>query len=311
MIRTGEARARVAGIFEVRDQPAVRRLLDRGPGSGRRGIADRARDSGGRKIARVRGQPAGGGSAAARNWRRSWAISTDNTISSLLFSSEAQREMLDAFAGNRELLDAAARCTRNGGRRPRSWRNWSVTNRRSCGCWTCGASSARKSRARRCEAGRRRALENERRVLQNVQKLQESAGTAYDAVYESPESAVALARIAAKRVEELCRIDASLDGLREHLKAAELSLQEGRTGCAIICPGWRRIRARLEEVENRLEAIARLKRKYGQSIAEILTFLEEVRRADRGGGSAGERMEELRKEQQAAGGGVRKGGAAH
>src|SRR5215475_1483439 len=28
MIRTGEARARVAGIFEVRDQPAIRRLLE-------------------------------------------------------------------------------------------------------------------------------------------------------------------------------------------------------------------------------------------------------------------------------------------
>jgi DNA repair ATPase RecN len=29
-------------------------------------------------------------------------------------------------------------------------------------------------------------LENERRVMQNVQKLQESAGTAYDALYENP-----------------------------------------------------------------------------------------------------------------------------
>ena len=38
-------------------------------------------------------------------------------------------------------------------------------------------------------------LENERRVLQNVQKLEESAAAAYDAVYESPESAVALSRI--------------------------------------------------------------------------------------------------------------------
>ena len=35
--------------------------------------------------------------------------------------------------------------------------------------------------------------------------------------------------------------------------------------------------ARLEEVENRLAAIDRLKRKYGHSIAEMLAFLEEVR----------------------------------
>ena len=65
MIRTGEARARVAGIFEVRDQAAVRRLLEpAGSGSGRRRTADRARDSGQRKIARVRRQPSGSGVAA-------------------------------------------------------------------------------------------------------------------------------------------------------------------------------------------------------------------------------------------------------
>ena len=38
------------------------------------------------------------------------------------------------------------------------------------------------------------ALENERRVLQNVQRLQEAAATAYAAVYDGPESAVSLAR---------------------------------------------------------------------------------------------------------------------
>src|SRR4029077_6844650 len=117
------------------------------------------------------------------------------------------------------------------------------------------------------------ALENERRVLQNVQKLQESAGTAYDAVFESPESALSLARIAAKRVDELCRIDSSLDGLRENLKAADLNLQEVAYALRDYLPGLEANPGRLEEVETRLAAIDRLKRKYGKSIAEILTFL--------------------------------------
>jgi DNA repair ATPase RecN len=71
---------------------------------------------------------------------------------------------------------------------------------------------------------------------------------------------VALTRIAAKRADELCRIDASLESLREHLKSAELSLQEAATHCATIF-GLEANPGRLEEVENRLEAIARLKRK--------------------------------------------------
>jgi hypothetical protein len=38
-----------------------------------------------------------------------------------------------------------------------------------------------------------------------------TAATAYAAVYDSPESALSLTRAAAKRVEELCRIDSSLE----------------------------------------------------------------------------------------------------
>jgi DNA repair protein RecN (Recombination protein N) len=107
---------------------------------------------------------------------------------------------------------------------------------------------------------------------------------------------VALAHIAAKRVEELYRIDATLGGLREHLKSAELSLQEAAYGLRDYLSGLEANPARLEEVETRLEAIARLKRKYGHSIAEILAFLEEVAGQIAGVESTGERMEALRKE---------------
>jgi DNA repair protein RecN (Recombination protein N) len=102
--------------------------------------------------------------------------------------------------------------------------------------------------------------------------------------------------MASKRVEELCRIDATLDGLREHLKSAELSLQEAAYALRDYLSGLEANPGRLEEVETRLEAIARLKRKYGHSIALILAFLEEVRGQIAGVESAGERMEALRKE---------------
>jgi DNA repair protein RecN (Recombination protein N) len=49
-------------------------------------------------------------------------------------------------------------------------------------------------------------------------------------------------------------------------------------------------------VETRLAAIDRLKRKYGRSIPEILSFLEDVTRQIAAVEHAGERMEELRKE---------------
>ena len=214
----------------------------------------------------------------------------------LLFSSDAQRDMLDVFAGNRELLDSAARLYQEWRAAAAELEELERNEQEKLRLLDLWSFQRKEIESAALVPDEDTQLENERRVLQNVQKLQESAGTAYDAVYESPESAVALARIAAKRVEELYRIDASLDGLREHLKSAELSLQEAAYALRDYLSGLEANPARLEEVENRLEAIARLKRKYGHSIAEILAFLEEVRGQIAGVESAGERMEALRKE---------------
>ena len=52
--------------------------------------------------------------------------------------------------------------------------------------------------------------------------------------------------------------------------------------------------ARLEEIETRLEAIDKLKRKYGKSVEEILAFGEDVARRIGEVENAGERLEQLR-----------------
>jgi len=296
MIRTGEARARVAGIFEVREQAAVRRLLEPAGLEVEDGelLIEREILTSGKSRAFVGSRPVS--VALLKDLAPFLGDIHGQHDQQLLFSSEAQRDMLDAFAGNRELLDNAAR-------RYGEWRaaeeelqeleRNEQEKLRLLDLWSFQRKEIESAQLAPDEDTQ---LENERRVLQNVQKLQESAGTAYDAVYESPESAVALARIAAKRVEELYRIDATLGGLREHLKSAELSLQEAAYALRDYLSGLEANPARLEEVETRLEAIARLKRKYGHSIAEILAFLEEVRGQIAGVESAGERMEALRKQ---------------
>ena len=296
MIRTGEARARVAGIFEVRDQAAVRRLLEPAGLELEDGelLIEREILASGKSRAFVGSRPVA--VALLKDLAPFLGDIHGQHDQQLLFSSEAQRDMLDAFAGNRDLLDSLARLYRE-------WRAAAAEleelerneqeKLRLLDLWSFQRQEIESAALVPDEDAR---LENERRVLQNVQKLQESAGTAYDAVYESPQSAVALAHIASKRVEELYRIDATLDGLREHLKSAELSLQEAAYALRDYLSGLEANPARLEEVETRLEAIARLKRKYGHSIAEILAFLEEVRGQIAGVESAGERMEALRQE---------------
>jgi len=301
-IRTGEARARVAGIFEVRGQAAVRRVLEPAGLEVEEGelLIEREILASGKSRAFVGSRPVA--VALLKELAPLLGDIHGQHDQQLLFSSEAQRDMLDGFAENRELLEAA-------GRLFREWRAAAAELQelerneqeklRLLDLWSFQRKEIEDAQLSPDEDVQ---LENERRVLQNVQKLQESATTAYDALYESPESAVALARIASKRVEELCRIDGTLGALREHLKSAELSLSEAAYGLRDYLSGLEANPGRLEEVETRLEAIGRLKRKYGHSIAEVLAFLEEVRGQIAGVESAGERMEALRKERKRLGG---------
>ena len=295
MIRTGETRARVAGIFEVRDHAAIRRLLEPAGLEAEDGelLIEREVLASGKSRAFVGSRPVS--AALLRDLAPFLADIHGQHDQQLLFSAEAQREMLDSFGGHRDLLEKTAAL----------FGQWRATNAeledlerseqeklRLLDLWSF---QRKEIDSAALEPGEEEALENERRVLQNVQRLQEAADAAYAALYDSPESAVSLSRTAGKRVEELCRIDPSLDSVREQLKAAGLALEEAAYGLRDYLGRLEANPARLEEVETRLAAIDRLKRKYGQSIAEILEFLEDVRRQISAVEHAGERMEELRR----------------
>src|SRR5262249_18628912 len=111
----------------------------------------------------------------------------------------------------------------------------------------------------------------------------------------SPESAFALLGQASRRVEELRRIDDSIGGVRENLQTATAALEEASYALRDYLSRLEANPGRLEELESRLEALARLERKYGHSLEEVLEFLRDVRARIATLENAGEHMEALRK----------------
>ncbi|MBS1859234.1 MAG: DNA repair protein RecN [Acidobacteria bacterium] len=295
-IRTGETRARVAGIFELGDAGAVRAVLE--PAGieieDNELLIEREILAGGKSRAFVGSRPVA--VSLLKELAPALADIHGQHDQQLLFSCEAQRDMLDSFAGHGGLLARVAGLYGEWRAVAAELEELERTEQEKLRLLDLWNFQRKEIEGAHVQEGEDAALENERRVLQNVQKLQEAATTAYEAVYDSPESAGALVRIAAKRVDELCRIDSTLEGLREHLKAADLALQEAGYGLRDYLSGLEANPGRLEEVENRLAVIGKLKRKYGESIGEILAFLDDVRRQIAGVESAGERMEKLRKE---------------
>src|SRR5438067_511607 len=147
------------------------------------------------------------------------------------------------------------------------------------------------------QPGEDTALEQERRLLMNLGRIQESAGSAFAALYDSPESALTLLRSAAKKVDEIARIDASASAIRETLEPAVIAIQEASYALRDYLDKLEANPARLEQLEERLSALDKLKRKYGATIEEVIAFLHRVREQIAAVENAGERMAELRNEQ--------------
>lgn len=159
-------------------------------------------------------------------------------------------------------------------------------------------------------AGEDAELEAERRIQQNAGRLIETAGAAYEALYEAPESASTVARSVAKKLDELARIDESMLAVRQALDPALLALEDVAYSLRDYLGRVEANPDRLEEIEARLAAIDKLKRKYGGSMERIIAFGEDVARRIAEVETAGERLEELKTEQTKLAGQYEKAAAA-
>jgi DNA repair protein RecN (Recombination protein N) len=127
-------------------------------------------------------------------------------------------------------------------------------------------------------AGEDAELEAERKILQNVARLQESAAAAFALLYENPESASTQLRQALKRMDELLRIDESVAEAASSMKQAAVLIDDAAYGLRDYMGRLEGDPARLEDVEARLAALDRLKRKYGNSLPEVLAFRDDAAR---------------------------------
>ena len=130
----------------------------------------------------------------------------------------------------------------------------------------------------RLEAGEDEKLETEKRVLANAEKLYGAAMSAYDQLYEGNASAEGALRAAIRNVEELARYDARFAELAQQLVSARATIGDAGATLRDYAEGINASPERLAEIEDRLASIDRLKRKYGQSVAAVIAFGEDVAR---------------------------------
>ena len=130
--------------------------------------------------------------------------------------------------------------------------------------------------AAKLELGEDLRLETERRVLQNAEKLYSAAAGAYDLLYESANSALATLRFAAHKLEELARFDPQFGELVKTIESVRADIEDVSATTRDYADGIDASPERLSELEDRLETIDRLKRKYGNSVEEVLAYCADL-----------------------------------
>ena len=121
-------------------------------------------------------------------------------------------------------------------------------------------------------------LEAEKRVLGNAEKLSTAAMSAHELLYESENSAETAMGAALKHLEELARYDARFLEPAQQLAAAKAIVEDVDAEVRDFADNIHASPGRLEEIEDRLAALDRLKRKYGQTLAEVIAFGAEAAR---------------------------------
>lgn len=124
--------------------------------------------------------------------------------------------------------------------------------------------------------GEDESLETERRVLSNAEKLYAAAMSAHELLYEGASSAETALRAAQKQVEELAHYDPKFQEAAQQLASARASVEDVSSTVRDYAENIQASPERLAEIEDRLAALDRLKRKYGPSLTDVIAYGDEV-----------------------------------
>jgi DNA repair protein RecN (Recombination protein N) len=146
------------------------------------------------------------------------------------------------------------------------------------------------------EPGEDARLEDEKRVLSNLERVRTAAAGAFSELYEEEGASCSRLAAAMRQLEELRRYEPGVEPVLESLTGARATLEDAADFLRDYLGRLEANPQRLEEIEDRLALLDRLKRKYGQTLEEILAYGEKTRQELAKMEHADERRETIQRE---------------
>jgi len=278
VIRTGEDRALVTAVFTAEGKAPWAEWLDEyGVPASDEGelILRRELQSGGRSRMLVNDRPVTLAAVRALAGRLVEMHGQNEHV--LLFARDAQLDLLDQFAGVAAELDTVRALHARRRELEQELESLSQNEQERLRTLDLLSFQVRELEQAHLETGEDERLEEERTILANLEKIRAAAAGAFEQLYEDEGAAIARVAAAARQLEELLRYDSAAAAQLETLAPVRAALEDVAGFLRGYVANLEANPARLEEIEDRLALLDRLKRKYGSSVDAVLGFATEAR----------------------------------
>lgn len=301
LIRTGEDEARVEALFDLRDHMPLRDVLrEAGFDLEDELLIKRQFSRSGRNRIYLNGSLATLGQLSEIG-RLLVTIHGQHESQSLL-RPEFHLTLLDAFAGCAPLRQAFAEAYTDLRRLEEQLAHFDEQDRETARRLDMVAFQTDEIVAARLRVGEEQELEELQRLLANAERLSCSTGSAYESLYGGDQALLGELKRVTAAVRDATAYDPALAPLSATLEEGYLQLEDAALQLRDYASRIEADPEQLREVEDRLDLLQRLKRKYAPTIEEIINLgisleaeLEELRSRSR---SRSELEEELSSRQQ-------------
>lgn len=275
LIRSGVDEAAVEAIFDISARPGVQKTLEEaGLEAGTELLVKRSISRSGKNRIFING------SMATLTLLTDIAGNLINIYgqheSQTLLRLDNQLLLLDSFAGTAALREEFAGIFRAHGSIVEQLNNLDTQERENARRLDLLSFQSEEIETANVKAGEEEELEEQRQLLASAGKLGSVSGDAYEILYGGDGAILGQLRRISTSIREIAAIDHGLEPLATVLEESYLQLEDSAMSLRSYASRIESDPAALQQAEDRLDQLNRLKRKYGATLEEVLAFKQQI-----------------------------------
>jgi DNA repair protein RecN (Recombination protein N) len=275
LIRSGVDDAAVEAIFDISARPEIQKMLEEaGLEAGKELLVKRSISRSGKNRIFING------SMATLTLLTDIAGNLINIYgqheSQTLLRLDNQLLLLDSYAGTAALREEFAGTFRAHNSIVDQLNNLDTQERENARRLDLLSFQSEEIESANVKAGEEEELEEQRQLLASAGKLGSVSVDAYEILYGGDGAILGQLRRISTSIREIAAIDHTLEPLATTLEESYLQLEDSAMSLRSYSSRIESDPAALQQAEDRLDQLNRLKRKYGATLEEVLAFKQQI-----------------------------------